>query len=165
MESGLRTSSMSPGLCDSSVANSTRDIPFEEWERTINVNLRAPFLLVQGVVKGMKEQRWGRIVFTSSIAAYGTSINGAHYAASKGGLLSLTKRLATQLAEYNISVNDVAPAMVGGTGMIPDAKSIPGVNIPLGRLCEPGEVANAVLMFLQTGFATGQSLVVAGGLK
>jgi 3-oxoacyl-[acyl-carrier protein] reductase len=70
------------------------DIPLEECEHTINVNLRAIFLLVQGVVKNMKAQKWGRTIFTSSIAAYGTSINGAHYAASKGGLLSLTKRLA-----------------------------------------------------------------------
>ena len=57
-------------------ADSDRDIPLEEFEHTLNVNLRAPFLLVQGVVKGMKAQRWGRIVFTSSIAAYGAGING-----------------------------------------------------------------------------------------
>jgi 3-oxoacyl-[acyl-carrier protein] reductase len=145
----------------------SRDIGIDDWEYTMNVNLRAPFLLVQGVVKEMKAQKWGRIVFTSSIAAYGTSINGAHYAASKGGLLALTKRLAAQLAMYNISVNDVAPAMVGGTGMISGPEAIPEVvgTIPLGRLGAPEEIANAVVMFVTTGYATGQSLVLAGGLK
>ena len=79
----------------------------------------------------------------------------------------MSKRLASQLAEYGISVNDVAPAMVGATGLIPNAEAVPGVveGIPMGRLCEPEEVANAVLMFVTTGFATGQSLIIAGGLK
>lgn len=54
-----------------------RDIPLEEFDRMIQINLRAPFLLVQGVVEGMKAQHWGRIVFVSSIAAYGAGINGA----------------------------------------------------------------------------------------
>jgi len=61
------------------------DIPVEEFERTLNINLRAPFLLVKGVVDGMKAQKWGRMIFMSSIAAYGAGLNGCHYAASKGG--------------------------------------------------------------------------------
>jgi 3-oxoacyl-[acyl-carrier protein] reductase len=79
----------------------------------------------------------------------------------------MMKNLANHLGPYNISVNDVAPAMVGSTGMIPNSAAIPGVveKIPLGRLCEPVEVANAVRMFVTTGFATGQSLLVAGGLR
>jgi 3-oxoacyl-[acyl-carrier protein] reductase len=80
---------------------------------------------------------------------------------------SMGKRLASQLAEYNISVNDVAPAMVGSTGLLPDESSVPGLvdSIPMRRLCTPDEVANAVMMFITTGFATGQSLIVAGGLR
>jgi 3-oxoacyl-[acyl-carrier protein] reductase len=79
----------------------------------------------------------------------------------------MMRNLSTRLAADNISVNDVAPAMVGETGMIPSAEAVPGVveSIPLHRLCAPEEVANAVLMFASTGFATGQSLLVAGGLK
>jgi 3-oxoacyl-[acyl-carrier protein] reductase len=61
------------------------EIPLSEFEHTLNVNLRAPFLLVKGVVDGMKAQKWGRIIFVSSIAAHGGGINGCHYAASKGG--------------------------------------------------------------------------------
>jgi len=81
--------------------------------------------------------------------------------------MAMTKNLANHLGPYNISVNDVAPAMVGNTGMIPNSEAVPGVvdTIPLNRLCTPEEVANAVRMFCTTGFATGQSLVIAGGLR
>ncbi|RHZ62309.1 uncharacterized protein CDV56_108325 [Aspergillus thermomutatus] len=143
------------------------DISLEEFDYTINVNLRASFILVKGIVDHMREQRWGRIVFMSSIAGYGGGINGCHYAASKGGMTGMMKNLATRLAEYNISVNDVAPAMIGDTGMIPSAQAIPEVaaGIPLGRLGTPEEVANVVSMLVTTGYMTGQSLLLAGGLK
>ncbi|EER38101.1 3-ketoacyl-acyl carrier protein reductase [Histoplasma capsulatum H143] len=143
------------------------DISLEEFDYTLNVNLRASFILVKGVVERMKEQRWGRIVFMSSIAGYGGGINGCHYAASKGGMTGMMKNLSTRLAEYNISVNDVAPAMIGETGMIPNAQAIPEVaaGIPLGRLGTPEEVANVVEMCVQTGYLTGQSVLLAGGLK
>lgn len=89
------------------------------------------------------------------------------YAASKGGLTAMMKNLSSRLAQYNISVNDVAPAMIGATGMIPNPEAVPGVveTIPLGRFGQPDEVANAVEMFAKTGYCTGQSLIVAGGLK
>ncbi|PGH15956.1 hypothetical protein AJ79_02123 [Helicocarpus griseus UAMH5409] len=143
------------------------DISLEEFDYTINVNLRASFILVKGVVERMKKQRWGRIVFMSSIAGYGGGINGCHYAASKAGMTGMMKNLSTRLAEYNISVNDVAPAMIGETGMIPSAQAIPEVaaGIPLGRLGTPEEVANVVEMCVQTGYLTGQSVLLAGGLK
>ncbi|KAJ9271225.1 hypothetical protein DTO212C5_2575 [Paecilomyces variotii] len=143
------------------------DISLEEFDYTINVNLRASFILVKGVVEHMKAQRWGRIIFMSSIAGYGGGINGCHYASSKGGLTGMMKNLATRLAEHNISVNDVAPAMIGDTGMIPGVQAIPEVaaSIPLGRLGTPDEVANVVTMLATTGYMTGQSLLLAGGLK
>ena len=81
------------------------------------------------------------------------------------------KNLSTRLAEFNISVNDVAPAMIGETGMIPNAAAIPEImgegkgGIPLGRLGTPGEVANVVEMCVKTGYMTGQSLLLGGGLK
>ncbi|KAK6611973.1 3-ketoacyl-acyl carrier protein reductase [Botrytis cinerea] len=140
------------------------DIPLEEFEYTLNINLRASFLLVKGVVEGMKAQKWGRIIFISSIAAYGAGLNGCHYAASKGGLTSMMKNLSLHLAEYKITVNDVAPAMIGNTGMIPNADVAPGLldAIPLHRLGTPEECSNAVMMFAKTGYATGQSLLLAG---
>ncbi|KAL4818478.1 hypothetical protein BDW67DRAFT_182636 [Aspergillus spinulosporus] len=143
------------------------DITLEEFDYTINVNLRASFILVKGVVEHMRNQRWGRIIFMSSIAASGGGINGCHYAASKGGMTGMMKNLSTRLAEFNISVNDVAPAMIGDTGMIPNAQAIPEVaaGIPIGRLGVPEEVANVVTMLATTGYMTGQSLLLAGGLK
>ena len=77
------------------------------------------------------------------------------------------RNLATTLAPYSIMANDVAPAMVESTGMIPTADHVPGLreSIPLQRLCTPEEVANAVLMFAKTGYVTGQSLLMSGGLK
>jgi 3-oxoacyl-[acyl-carrier protein] reductase len=115
----------------------------------------------------MKAQKWGRIVSISSIAAYGAGINGCHYAASKGGLTSLMKNLSSHLAKHNITVNDVAPAMIGSTGMIPGTAAIPGVveTIPLQRLGTPEECANVVRMFVTTGYATGQSFLLGGGLR
>lgn len=79
----------------------------------------------------------------------------------------MMRNLSTHLTAHNISVNDVSPAMVGSTGMIPNADAVPGLTdkIPLKRLCEPQEVANVVRMFVTTGFVTGQSLVISGGLK
>ena len=138
---------------------------------------------MKGVIEGMKAQRWGRIIFMSSIAAYGGGINGCRkfyyesltaisdifvdYAASKGGLTGMMKNLASKLAPLNISVNDVAPALIGETGMIPTSDVIPGgaSSIPLGRLGTTQEVANVVTMLATTGFMTGQSLLIAGGLK
>ncbi len=79
----------------------------------------------------------------------------------------MMKNLAAKLAPLNISVNDVAPALIGETGMIPNADIIPGgvESIPMARLGTPQEVANVVTMLATTGFMTGQSLVIAGGLK
>lgn len=146
------------------------DIPIEEWDLTIQVNLRASFLLCKLAVPHMKAQHWGRIVLMGSIAGYGGGINGCHYAASKAGLMGMAKNLALKLAPDGISVNDVAPAMIGETGMIPDAKAVEGTpgdvrNIPVGRLGLPKEVGNVVTMLCRTGYLTGQSIVISGGLK
>lgn len=79
----------------------------------------------------------------------------------------MMKNLSARLAPYNISVNDVAPAMVGNTGVIPGAQWIPSIvrAIPLGRLGEPEEIAEVVRMFVKSGYVTGQSVVAGGGLK
>ncbi|KAK4213609.1 3-oxoacyl-reductase FabG [Rhypophila decipiens] len=147
-----------------------QDISLEEFDYTININLRASFLLSKLSIPHMKAQHWGRIIYVSSLAAHGGGINGCHYAASKAGLHGLMKNLATKHAKDGITVNDVAPAMIGDTGMIPDEKSVEGTpgdvrNIPVGRLGSPHEVANVVVMFCRTGYLTGQSVLLSGGLK
>ncbi len=91
-------------------------------------------------------------------------------AASKAGLSGMMKNLAVKHASSGITVNDVAPAMIGETGMIPDEKAVEGTpgdvkNIPVGRLGTPRECANVVTMFCRTGYLTGQSILLSGGLK
>ena len=146
------------------------DIPISEWDYTIQINLRAPFILAKFSVPHMMSQNWGRIIFMGSIAGNVGGINGCHDAASTAGLQGMAKNLALKLAKDGISVNDVAPAMIGETGMIPDAKFVEGTpgdvkNIPVGRLGTPGEVAGLVTMLCRTGYLTGQSIVISGGLK
>lgn len=146
------------------------DIPVSEWDHTIQINLRASFILCKSAVPHMQKQRWGRIILMSSIAALGGGINGCHYAASKAGLDGMMRNLAGKLAKDGITVNSVAPAMIGETGMIPNAEFLVGTpgdvkNIPVGRLGTPQETANVVTMLCKTGYLTGQSILLSGGLK
>jgi 3-oxoacyl-[acyl-carrier protein] reductase len=147
------------------------DIPLSEFDKMFTINLRASFILTQCCVPHMRKQKWGRIIYISSIAGHGGGINGCHYAASKAGLMGMAKNLGTKgLAGEGITVNDVAPAMVGGTGMIPSEEFVRGtpgdVNmIPVKRLGATEEVANVVTMICRTGYLTGQSIVLSGGLK
>ena len=146
------------------------DIPISEFDYMVQINLRAPFILAKHSAAHMIEQKWGRIIFMGSIAGHGGGINGCHYAASKAGLQGMAKNLSNKLAKDGISVNDVAPAMIGETGMIPNASFVEGTpgdvkNIPVGRLGSPQEVANLVTMLCKTGYLTGQSIVISGGLK
>jgi 3-oxoacyl-[acyl-carrier protein] reductase len=146
------------------------DIPIEEFDKTIAVNLRAPFILAKASLPWMKQQGWGRLIFISSIAAEGGGINGCHYASSKAGLNGMMKNLARKVARFGVTVNSVAPAMIGDTGMIPNAsilKGTPGdvANIPVGRLGTPQECANVVEMICQTGYMTEQNILLTGGLK
>lgn len=145
------------------------DIPLAEFDHTLAVNLRAPFLLCRLAVPHMRARGWGRVVFVGSLAAYGGGINGCHYAASKAGLQGMMRNLARKHAGLGITFNDVAPAMIGDTGLVPDAKSVEGTagavkNIPVGRLGTPQEVANLVTMCVRTGYLTGQSILLSGGL-
>lgn len=145
------------------------DIPLAEFDHTLAVNLRASFLLCQRAVPHMRARRWGRVVLIGSLAASGGGINGCHYAASKAGLQGMMRNLARKHAADGITVNDVAPAMIGATGMVPDARAVAGTagdvrNIPVGRLGTPQEVANVVTMCVRTGYLTGQSILLSGGL-
>lgn len=118
----------------------------------------------------MLDQKWGRVVYISSIAAGGTSINGCHYSASKAGVQGLSKNLANKMGKDGITFNDVAPAMITGTGMIPTEENLKGTagdvkNIPVGRSGSTQECANVVTMLCRTGYMTGQSILLSGGLK
>ncbi|KAK4570290.1 hypothetical protein LTR86_002370 [Recurvomyces mirabilis] len=146
------------------------DISLEEWDYTINVNLRSSFIITKLAVPHMLEQHWGRVIYISSIAAGGTSINGCHYSASKAGVQGLSKNLANKMGKSGITFNDVAPAMITGTGMIPTEEHLIGTpgdpkGIPVGRSGRTDECAGVVTMLCRTGYMTGQSILISGGLK
>lgn len=150
--------------------SSILDLSIEEWDYTINVNLRSSFLITKLAMPYMLSKSWGRVVYISSIAAGGTSINGCHYSASKAGVQGMSKNLAAKMGKSGITFNDVAPAMITETGMIKDEDALKGTpgdvkNIPVGRSGRPQECANIVTMLCRTGYMTGQSLLISGGLK
>ncbi|MFT5176568.1 MAG: 3-oxoacyl-[acyl-carrier protein] reductase [Gammaproteobacteria bacterium] len=133
------------------------------WDEYMEVNLKSAFLCTQAVVPGMQARRWGRIVNISSIAAQtGGSAVGAGYAASKAGLLGLTHYCASMWAKDGITVNATASALVETEMVI--ALDVPPSAVPVGRFGRPEEHADAVLMLVNNGYITGQTLNVNGGL-
>ncbi len=141
----------------------------EKWDPVIEVNLKGTFLCAQAAAVPMIDQEFGRIVNTSSIGALG-NVGQANYAASKAGVIGLTKSLALEWARFNINVNCVAP---GGTKTqmtagIPE-KIMEGLlsRIPMRRLAEPEEIAAAHLFLVSddAAYITGQVLFVDGGIS
>src|SRR5581483_5793005 len=112
----------------------------------------------------MRERGWGRIVFTSSVAAFIGGIVGPHYAATKSGLHGLVHFLAAQLAADGITVNAVAPALVEQTGMLPGDPDELAKRVPVGRLGRPAEIADLMVAILENGYLTNQVVSVDGGI-
>ena len=149
---------------------SLEDITEEKWDKTMKINLKSVFLCSQAVMKFMKRQRSGKIVNIASLAGkVGGIVAGADYAASKAGVICLTKSLAKQLASYSINVNAVAPAWIE-TDMMKDwpkeTKEAVLRQIPLGRFGKPEEVAEAVVFLASdgAGFITGATIDINGGI-
>ena len=146
------------------------DIPEEEWDRTMAVNLKGVFLCSQAVVAGMRDKGWGRIVNMSSSAGRSVStIGGAHYTASKAGALGLTRAAAKELAPFGITVNAVCPGlidteMVRGT-IRPEAIAEYESSFPISRLGTPEEVADLVAFLAsdRAAYITGASIDINGG--
>jgi len=146
------------------------DVTEAEWDRVFATNLKGAFLVTRAVVSIMKERRHGRIINISSIGARSTRVPVIAYAASKGGLLSFTKLLAMELAEFNISVNAVMP---GPTETDMWKQAVPtdqqeriSQTIPMKRPGRPEEIA-ALVAFLnsnQSGYITGECITISGGL-
>ena len=103
---------------------SLEELTLDEWNRTLNINLRPAFLLAQRVTPSMRQRHWGRIIFVSSVAAFTGGIVGPHYAASKAALLGLMHGIAPALAPHGVTVNTVAPALIAETGMIPGGSDV-----------------------------------------
>ena len=141
----------------------------DEWDSVIAVNLKGSFNLSKAVARSMMKQRSGCIVNIASIIGMMGNAGQANYAASKGGLIALTKSLAKEMAPRGIRVNAVAPGFIATemTNKIPEKLREEMVrSIPLGRMGEPDDVA-AVVSFLTSpaaGYITGQVIVVDGGM-
>jgi 3-oxoacyl-[acyl-carrier protein] reductase len=143
---------------------SYEEIDAAAFDETLAVNLRAPYLLARRVLPGMRERRFGRILFTSSVAALTGGIVGPHYASSKAGLHGLTHFLASRVARDGVTVNAIAPALIEETGMLPGDPGELSGRVPVGRLGRPGEVADLALALLHNGYVTNQVVSIDGGM-
>lgn len=140
------------------------DLTIEELDRTLAVNLRTPLLLAQRILPIMQEQRFGRVMFISSTAAFVGGIVGPHYAMSKPGLHGLTHSLAGRFAPYGITMNAIAPALIADTGMLPGTPEQLGAQIPVRRVGTPREVADLTLAVLENAYVTNQVISIDGGI-
>jgi NAD(P)-dependent dehydrogenase (short-subunit alcohol dehydrogenase family) len=146
------------------------EIPEAEWRRTIDVNLTAVFLSMQAGARAMKANRYGRIVNLSSTAGKSVStLGGAHYTASKAGVLGLTRAAAKELAPFGITVNAVCPGLID-TEMVRQNVAGPALeryrtSFPIARLGTPREVADLIgfLASEAAGYVTGAAVDINGG--
>ena len=149
-------------------------LPVEEWDRVLGLNLRAPFLLSRAAASWMvRERRPGNVVNIASTAGTVARPGVAHYAASKAGLVMLTRVLAIEWAEHDIRVNAVAPGLVetpGVEGLLGTEEArreheAKIAKIPMSRTGEPREIADAVVFLASdsSSYVTGHTLFVDGG--
>lgn len=137
------------------------------WDSTLRINLSSAFFWSREVVPGMKKEKYGRIINISSIAARGGGVIGPHYAASKAGMLGLTRYAARELGPFGITVNAIAPAFIGDAGIFADwsdeEKDGLRDKIIVNELGRTDDVARAFEYLVDTPFVTGVTLDVNGG--
>jgi len=138
------------------------ELTLEDWNRTLATNLTSAFLVSQAVLPHMRRQRWGRIIFLSSIAAQTGGVIGPHYAASKAGMLGLMHSYSGLLAKEGITSNAIAPALIE-TDMIRSNPTLRPDLLPVGRFGQSSEVAEAAVFLASNGYITGQTLNLNGG--
>lgn len=145
----------------------------EEWDRTIDINLKGEFLCAQRAAKEMAKNKWGRIINIASIASGGVGVGiegGAHYTASKGGIIGMSETLAVELAAHGITVNVIGPGaidtpMAGAENMPKPALDAMLAGVPMKRMGRPEEVSAAVVFLAsdEASYVTGATLYVDGG--
>jgi 3-oxoacyl-[acyl-carrier protein] reductase len=164
VESSLGPVDLLVANAGASKVQALEDVTLEDWDRLIDVNLRAPFLLAQRTVPGMVERGFGRVLLMSSVAAYVGGVVGPHYAASKAGLLGLMRFLASRVGGTGVTVNAVAPALIEDTQMLPGDPGDLAKRIPVGRLGKPDEVADLAMALLRNSYIHNEAVLVDGGL-
>jgi 3-oxoacyl-[acyl-carrier protein] reductase len=141
----------------------------EEWDEVIRINLEAAFRLMRAAAKPMMKQRFGRIISVTSVVGVTGNPGQANYAATKAGLIGMTKSVAQELASRGVTANCIAPGFIASamTDALPDAqKEALNARIPMGRMGEGGDIAAAAvyLSSREAGYVTGQTLHVNGGM-
>ena len=140
-----------------------------DFDTVIEANLKGAFRTIRAASRGMMKKRWGRIINVSSVVGIIGNKGQANYAASKAGLLGLTKSMARELATRNITVNAIAPGFIETdmtNALTAEQRDALAKQIPMERLGQPGDVAAAALFLASegAGYITGQVLVVDGGM-
>jgi 3-oxoacyl-[acyl-carrier protein] reductase len=133
------------------------------FNETLQVNLTSIFLMTQAVLPKMRARKWGRIINMASVAAQAGSMLAVHYSAAKAGVIGATKSYARLLAKEGITVNAIAPALIGTEMVLGNAHVKPDM-IPVGRFGRVEECADVALMLAGNGYITGQTLGINGGL-
>lgn len=142
----------------------------EQWDAVLNVNLKGAFLCSRAAIRGMMRKRWGRIVSLSSVVALGGNPGQVNYAASKAGLIGLTRTLSKEVASRNITVNAVAPGFIA-TDMVDalsdEMKAKVMERIPMDRFGTAEDVAGVVAFLAseEASYVTGQVVGIDGGLS
>lgn len=139
------------------------DTTSQEYDETCAINMKSVFLFTQFLAPKMRDQKWGRIVNVSSSASYTGGTSGPHYAGSKAGVVGLTHYYAATLAKSGVTVNSIAPGPIA-TDMIKDNKLVTGDIVPVKRLGQTEDIVVAVLCLLATGYITGHTLHINGGM-
>jgi 3-oxoacyl-[acyl-carrier protein] reductase len=140
-----------------------------DWDLVLNINLNGAFRCSQQVLPGMMRNRWGRIINIASVVGQAGAAGQANYAASKGGMIAMTKALAQEMGSRGITVNAVAPGYIETdmTKVLPeDVKTKILAQVPLGRIGQPDDIAQAVkfLASEDSSYITGHVLAVNGGM-
>jgi 3-oxoacyl-[acyl-carrier protein] reductase len=141
----------------------------DDWDAVLDANLRGAFVAIRAASRGMMKRRWGRIINIASVVGIIGNKGQANYAASKAGLIGLTKSVAKELGSRNILANCVAPGFIETdmtAAMTPEARAALSGQIPLERLGSPQDVASMVAFLASdhAAYITGQVLVVDGGM-